>query len=305
MEKHHSDNTFLARWISGELSPEEHEAFKKSKDYPVYKKINEASQLLETPSYDKQATYNKLLEQKDNQTKVVKLVPNWAYAAAASVIIAFGLFYALTLEKHYQTSYSEQLALALPDESVINLNANSELDYKSINWKDNRIVKLNGEAFFDIENGASFKVITETGEIEVLGTEFNVVSRENYFEVICFEGKVRVTNNTNQAILTKGKAYRIYKNKAEQWQTTIESPNWLEGESSFRNTPLSQVIISLENQYEINFDKTKLDLDERFTGSFTHSDLNLALKTVFTPMEVSYKSDESNSIILSKTSDKN
>ena len=60
MDKHFSDNTFLARWISGELTPEELEDFKKSKDYPVYKKINKAAQTLETPIYNKQVVFNKL-----------------------------------------------------------------------------------------------------------------------------------------------------------------------------------------------------------------------------------------------------
>ena len=55
MERHYSDDTFLARWAAGELSPQELEAFKKSKDYPVFKKINDASLLLETPTYDNQA----------------------------------------------------------------------------------------------------------------------------------------------------------------------------------------------------------------------------------------------------------
>ena len=43
MEKQFSDNTFLARWISGELTLEELENFKNSKDYPVFKKISHNS----------------------------------------------------------------------------------------------------------------------------------------------------------------------------------------------------------------------------------------------------------------------
>jgi transmembrane sensor len=61
--------------------------------------------------------------------------------------------------------------------------------------------------------------------------------------------------------------------------------------------PLSQVMISLEDQFGIAFDKSNVDANMRFTGSFSHTDLKLALKTVFAPMEISYRSNE-NVIVL-------
>jgi transmembrane sensor len=303
MEKYSQDETFLARWISGELSPEEQNEFKKSKDYPVLKRINDASQRLEAPKFDQQNLFNKLEQHKTNrlqqEKKTIKLIPNWAIAIAASVIIAFGLFYYLTAESHFNTGFGQQLAVTLPDRSQVQLNSNSDLDFKSLNWKNNRELNLKGEAFFDVEKGQSFKVYTEEGVVEVLGTEFNVISRANYFEVRCQEGKVKVTSNeaNDEVVLLPGNAVRIVNNKLEKWDYNISEPNWLIGESTFQNTPLSQVIISLENQFGITFDASNVNLSERFTGGFTHNNLNLALKTVMTPMNISY-SVEDNQIIL-------
>lgn len=303
MEKYNHDETFLARWISGELSPEELNEFKKSQDYPVLKRINDASQRLESPKFDEQALFDRL---KNNRTspvkvdkKVIKLIPNWAYAVAASVIIALALFYTLNAETHFSTGFGEQLALVLPDNSKAQLNANSELDFKSRNWKNNRMLNLKGEAFFDVQKGQSFKVHTDEGVVEVLGTEFNVISRANYFEVRCQEGKVKVTSlkTNDEIILLPGKAIRIVNNKSEKWDYNINEPNWLMGESTFQNTPISQVIIALENQFEITFDTSNVNLSNRFTGGFTHKDLNLALKTVMIPMDISYSVDN-NKIIL-------
>ncbi|RIA11131.1 FecR family protein [Flavobacteriaceae bacterium MAR_2010_72] len=304
MEKFNQDSTFLARWISGDLTPEELKAFKASKDYPVLNKINEASQKLESPKFDEQALFNRIKEQlKDRRpkTKVVKPFPNWAYAAAASVIIAIGLFYVLNSTSYYQTSFGEQLAVVLPDNSNVQLNANSQLEFKSRNWKSNRELNLEGEAFFDVEKGQSFKVYTDEGMVEVLGTEFNVISREDYMEVRCQEGSVRVTSSStnDEIVLLPGDAVRIINKTREQWTYNVNEPNWLLGESTFQNTPLSQVIISLQNQFEVKFDASNVDLNSRFTGGFTHKDLNLALKTVMTPMEIRYTSGGDNTIILS------
>lgn len=303
MEKYNHDETFLARWISGELSPEELNEFKKSLDYPVLKRINDASQRLESPKFDEQALFDRLKNNRTNPVKVdkkaIKLIPNWAYAAAASVIIALALFYTLNDETHFNTGFGEQLAVVLPDNSKAQLNANSKLEFKSRNWKNNRILNLKGEAFFDVKKGQSFKVHTDEGVVEVLGTEFNVISRANYFEVQCQEGKVKVISlkTNDEIILLPGKAIRIVNNKSEKWDYNINEPNWLMGESTFQNTPISQVIIALENQFEITFDTSNINLSNRFTGGFTHKDLNLALKTVMIPMDITY-SVHNNKIIL-------
>ena len=305
MENHLTDNTFLARWVSGDLTPEELETFKKSKDYPIYNKINETSQALDTPSYNKPELFDKIQHQNAIQEliakpKAIKLIPNWAYGVAASIVIVFGIFYFMNSQTHFESEFSEQLAITLPDFSKVQLNANSQLDYRSRQWENNRELTLSGEAFFDVEKGTSFKVNTSQGIIEVLGTEFNVTVRNNFFEVQCFEGKVKVTssNTKNEAILTQGKAFRIVNKNAEVWDFILDEPNWLQGESSFNNTPLSQVIVALENQFEVIFEKSNIDTSKRFTGSFTHTDLKLALKTVFTPMEVSYKAKDQNTILL-------
>ena len=306
MEEQYFDNTFLARWISGELSHEEIEVFKKSKDYPLFKKINEASQTFENPLFDADALFNKMEQRRSTQEQkikpqVIKLIPNWAYGVAASVIIAFGIFYVINMASHYQTDFNGQLAVVLPDHSKVELNSNSQLDFKSRNWDDSRDVTLNGEAFFDVEKGKSFKVHTNQGIIEVLGTEFNVISRDNYFEVQCHEGRVRVSSSTTnkELILLPGNAVRVINNTdLEAWDFTQTKPNWLLNESTFVNMPLSQVIIALENQFKVTFDISKIDTNNRFTGGFSHKDLKLALKTVFIPMEISYKANDENTIIL-------
>lgn len=303
MKKEHFDDTFLARWVADELSAEELLEFKKSKYYLDYKKINEGAKALEVPSFDGETVLEGIydsLQNNNTKPKVVKMIPTWAYSAAAALIVAFGIFLYKSNNAQYETGFGEQVAVTLPDDSKVRLNANSTLEFNKDDWKDDRVLDFNGEAFFDVEKGSVFKVNSEEGIVEVLGTEFNVISREGYLEVKCHEGKVKVSmlDSDRFSILTEGKAIRIIESLEEKWEFNEEKPSWMAGESSFKETPLSQVVKSLENQYEIKFNTSKIDLNKRYTGSFIHNDLNLALRTVFGPMNISYSQDGSNTIVL-------
>ena len=66
----------------------------------------------------------------------------------------------------------------LPDGSIAYINSNSSITYnKDFNQ---RIVRQYGEVFYEVRKGDSpFIVSTELGEIEVLGTKFNVKSDNN------------------------------------------------------------------------------------------------------------------------------
>ena len=309
MENFNKDNTFLARWIAGELNSEELERFENSKDYPVLKKINDASQNLKAPTFNDQALLIKLkeLNQSQPEGKVRRLIPNWAYSAAAVVVVALGLLYFATMRSHYNTGFSEQLAVVLPDNSTLTLNAKSEASLKKLNWNSNRVIELQGEAFFDVEKGQSFKVLTDLGLVEVLGTEFNVISRAAYFEVQCMEGKVRVTSNVlnKTLILLPGDAVRVVNNTLEEWNFNADASTWTSGETTFYNTPISQVLLALENQFNIEFDTSNIDSNKRFTGAFTHKNLNLALKTVSGPMGLHYAVDKEKGIIKLNSSPSN
>ena len=302
MGKESFDETFLARWIAGELTPEETLAFKESKYYLEYNKINEGVKLLETPAYNrdaKLADLYKVLDNKQETTKVRRLIPRWAYTAAAVLVIALSVLF-FNNNNGYETNFGEQEVVTLPDNSKVHLNANSVLDFNEENWANNRVLEFNGEGFFDVEKGTTFTVASSEGTVQVLGTEFNVISRDDYFEVKCHEGKVKVAllDGSNAAILTVGDAVRIVDNTIEKWSFKEDKPTWLHGESSFKNTPLTQVIKSLENQYELEINTSSADLNKRFTGSFTHNDVKIALQTVFGPMHITYSVGNDNTVTL-------
>lgn len=303
MKEKYTTDTFLARWIANELDPDELKEFQNSEAYQQFNKINEASMLLKVPNYNQSEIFNKITKKtnaKNKSTKTVKLVPKWMYSAAASIIILLSLFYyTQNNSSKFSTKHGELLTIKLPDNSIAHLSPNSSLEFMEKSWKTNRILSLKGEAYFEVEKGRLFTVNTNQGNVIVLGTKFTVNTSNNFFEVQCFEGKVKAISKSNkQAILTEGKAFRSYNNQSENWNFSKKTPSWLNGESDFNNSPLSQVIISLEKQYNLKFDTSKIDTNKRFTGTFTHKDINVALKTVFLPMKILFKSAGNNSIIL-------
>ena len=78
-----------------------------------------------------------------------------------------------------------------PDGSKAYLNNNSSIEYDK-NF-DERLVKQNGEVFFEVTKGVSpFIVKTNAGEIQVLGTKFNVKSNKKELEVEVEEGSVEL-----------------------------------------------------------------------------------------------------------------
>ena len=136
--------------------------------------------------------------------------------AAAILAICFSVYYyTTTLDSKFDTQIANRENIELPDDSQVVLNSNSTLTFNERNWTDNREVKLSGEAFFKVAKGKKFDVITESGTVSVLGTEFNVKQRQNYFEVACFEGLVAVRMDEEFVKLHPGENI-----KNNRWEVT-------------------------------------------------------------------------------------
>ena len=302
MDQKYSDDSFLGRWINNDLTEEEMAAFKKSREYREYQKIISGMEHFGMPELDRLKSYGTFKEKSatPKKQKVKKLIPNWAYAAA-SVILILGAVYFFGGSKTYSTDFGEQLAFELPDGSEVKLNSKSSLQYNSWSWDKNRRVKLKGEAYFKVEKGSDFEVMSSGGKVSVLGTKFNVRNRDNSFEVRCFEGKVSVLLRGEENILNQGDAIRSVKDQSvENWKFNSEHPDWLHKESSFRSAPLIQVLEELESQFNINFNISSIDVQQRFTGSFSHDNRDVALETVFAPLEINYTFGKDNVVSLSK-----
>jgi len=286
------NESFLASWLEGDISDKELINLVSEVDFNTYKKIKKgilALEALEQPL----SSSNKIIQKKKQKQKRQSL--RWGISIAASLLILFGIFSTFSNPKtKMETANAEQKSIFLLDGSEVILNATSEITYQEEEWDSNRIVNLKGEAFFKVKKGSTFTVQTEYGKITVLGTQFNVNASSDYFEVTCFEGKVKVIHNDKDFILNPSNSFRkINGNTIEEFNTNTLSPTWLNGESSFKSVPLKYVIFALEKQYNIKIDANTIDDSLIFTGSFSHKDLEIALASVFKTVNINYKKKES------------
>ncbi|HEX3009493.1 MAG TPA: FecR domain-containing protein [Bacteroidales bacterium] len=211
------------------------------------------------------------------------------YALAASIALLTGIF-GLYYEK--ETSIWCQPAsiqtVLLPDGSEVILNAASEIKFKERRWNTSRQVKLDGEAFFKVKKGSRFEVLTGNGKVIVLGTTFNVFSRDKRFDVYCATGKVAVVTSDTAFITAGSKALSFHGGASRIMKGQLHESSWRKGDFWFSNTPLSDVIAELERQFDVTI--LLPDISERYyTGYFNRSSLSDALSTVFSPMQLRFK----------------
>lgn len=308
-EKATDNNTYLAKWIAKEISDKELQELVSDTDFSTYKKLRDGITIyeqLEAPLDNILENIKEIIKhkkaEKKSQPKVRFLYSKLAFAAAASIALFFSISTFLTnRDVTFQSDFGEHKTIALLDGSEVILNAKSTLKYDEKNWKNNREVFLKGEAFFKVQKGSTFNVTTGNGTVSVLGTQFNVNSQNDFFEVICYEGKVNVKIDSSDYLLTSNKSVRhIHGASTEETLTlTTVKPTWILGESSFRSVPLKEVITTLEKQFNIQIDVTNIDSTIIFTGAFDNNDLNIALASVFKTVQIKYTL-KNNTVILSK-----
>ncbi|WP_225036958.1 FecR family protein [Winogradskyella sp. SM1960] len=284
----------ILKWFNGEISTETIKERYPNEDFSSLEKSQFYAKQLEVPQIDAQKAledFKKRPLRKDS-TKVIPLNFKSFIRIAAILVVMLGVGYALFFNNTttYSTAIAQTEVLNLPDDSEVILNAKSQLRFDKKDWEKNRNLDLDGEAFFKVTKGNKFTVHTDVGTIQVLGTQFNVKERDNYFEVQCYEGSVQVAYKDKKTILTPGKTFRVVKGEQIVVKDfNSENPAWLVQESSFDNVPLWQVIDELEIQYNMVISAESVNTSSLYSGSFTHNDKNIALQSVTIPLKLSYK----------------
>lgn len=297
----------IKKWLEDTLSEDERKAFEASPEFKSLEKISQSVQRFKAPNYDVEAELERFHYKKSGKGKVVRmpwLKPMLRVAAILIVLIGSYFYFYLNVSTSVETLAAEKAILYLPDSSRIELNASTQISYKKRLWNLNRQVKLNGEAFFSVAKGSKFDVETSSGTVSVLGTQFNVKNRDNYFEVVCFEGLVEVQSSGETAQLPPGHAFRIINGKLDKRDNLTDiSPGWIKNESSFQSVPFSRVIREFERQYDVKVITRDVDLEQLFTGKFIHNNQTLALQAISLPLNLKFEIEKENQIILSGKGD--
>lgn len=302
MEKKYND-TFLARWLANDLTTKEIEEFEASEDFKAYKQIIEAFDNAELPEFNIDENFTKTLkkiegknETKPKKGKLISLISFSTAASIAILILGYNIFFKTTI---YQTELAQKTKFKLPDASTVNLNADSKISYNAFDWKTERTLNLEGEAFFKVKKGSRFSVQSKQGTVSVLGTQFKVNTRENIFHITCFEGKVLlVTTKKDSVYLSKNQSFRLFKNQKEEFEVKQQKPSWIQNESRFDKMPILLVLEELERQFGVSIEGKQQIKNELFSGSFSHKNAKVAIQSVLEAMEIKYTFDKQGKVII-------
>lgn len=197
------------------------------------------------------------------------------------------------------TPMGGQFNMTLPDGTKVWLNSNTTLTYES--QKDQRIVNLQGEAYFEVAslqlpgtwgkaNKLPFVVQTKDQRVEVLGTQFNVKSfaEEKTTATTLLEGQVQIAMNTQQMLLYPGEqAVSTGQHLKKQNVNMSTVMAWKQGEFVFNEEKLGEIIAQLERWYNVKFELQDARLaDIRFEALVSK---HLQLKEILNLLELTGK----------------
>ncbi len=324
MENENTNIELIFKYLNNEISDKEKDIFKTKleKDSSFANLFNDFKKLwqLTKTNIDQQVIDIDIEEEwhkfkqnvnssRPKTSKVIKLNTSWKYAVsiAATIIIFIGLFFFFNNSSKTIKTGSNILTAYLPDSSKIFINRNSAIKYKK-NFKENRIVKLTGDAYFKVKHDSShpFIVETEKYDIEVVGTEFYVNSDSSEFEVIVKKGKVKVYPNKNPQktiLLTPGEKTIIINNKLQKTQSKNDNYiAWKSHKIIFDNIKLSKITKILTKTYGVDIEISDPKLNNlKMTSTFENQSLQSIIKVIEATLNIKIIKQKNKYIVIGKS----
>ncbi len=172
-----------------------------------------------------------------------------------------------------------QFFLKLSDGTQVWLNSESKLKYP-ISFKEGEMRQVElvyGEAYFDVSpsidhKGAKFKVITNTQELEVLGTEFNIKAYkdESNIYTTLVEGLVEINTSVEKKILTPNQQSNVdvvNNNMSVAVVDVYSEISWKNGIFSFKGKSLKDIMNVISRWYDVDVIFVNKDLESiKFKG---------------------------------------
>lgn len=242
----------------------------------------------------------------------------WMAAAVVAGMIVIGGIRLLTnstsnnRRNEIVTRNGSRTSIELPDGSTVKLNGGSKLVYEDGFGKSDRVVFLEGEAFFDVKADPAHPFIVNTGKlsVKVLGTAFNVNTYDDAVETVLIKGKIEVQlkNQEESRIVLKplekltvsGNKYKA-ENKDEptdshvpkeiKYQVSTISRNeeindfsetaWLNNKLAFKDETFASLKTRLERWYNVHIEIAGEQLkNEELTGVFQNENIMQALEAL-------------------------
>lgn len=307
------DKNLLYNFFKGDISTEEG---LKIKAWVEASKENEKTFYRERKIFDALQLNTPLLETRLPHSR--KSGTQWLKIAAA-IILTLVISYIYREFTTRQESEAMNIVsvpagqrtnITLPDGTNVWLNTRTTLKYSTTFNNRDRIVFLEGEAFFDVKKNKDkpFIVKTKAYNVEALGTKFNVDAypETTGFEAVLMNGSIKVSSQTHpsQNVILKPEQ-KISLENGQLKVTKVEDYNpyrWKEGLICFYNIGFSDIIKTFEKCYGIKIViENKNALTYKFTGKFRQADgIDYILQVIQQSINFKFEKDNEKQIIYIK-----
>jgi transmembrane sensor len=309
----------ISAYKQGELSKQqEQELFRWKTEKPEHAAFFEETEIawtasresIQFPEFDASKAWAKVKAQTIDVSSV-KEIPLLTYVfrmpltrAAAAVLVLITISWAMSNVLFTKPTFTNLQAFDgmkefyLPDSSKVYLHDTTTIRYSSTYGEDERMVFLDGEAFFEVRKDASkpFTVLSYRSRVIVKGTSFMVRSRatDSLDVVEVVEGKVAVlekySRSGKELMLTKGMtcSVDVYGGLHQKTELVTNTAPWRNKEILiFMGTPLKQVLQDLNKHLGITVVLKDVKSENcRFTGEFENSNPEEILEIIALTMNM-------------------
>lgn len=237
----------------------------------------------------------------------------WYASAAAALVLAVSYFLFTRPGEQfpsltYQTGNIESQRVQLVDGSTVQLNSNSKLEIFFDATSEQRKVKLTGEAYFEVAKTIDKKVflvaMDEHSSIEVLGTEFNVMTRRKATRVFLESGSIRLRSALGNVLLVPGQvAYfddrsnEVSISSASE-ETASVLTSWKSGIYVMEDITLLEIATHIEDHFGIAVAIESEELaQKKMTAKVPADDLDILIKVLSAALKVKVDKSEGKIIV--------
>lgn len=164
--------------------------------------------------------------------------------------------------------------LTLSDGTKVWLNSYTRLYYPVSFGKQQRNIKLTGEAYFEVKKDPTRPFIVEVSgkNIQVLGTKFNVNAYQPIAKTTLLEGSVKIAINHKSKMLTPGQEALFSKDEiAIRLADTQKVMAWKNGEFFFRKDGIKEIMDEVSRWYDVEILYNGDNYGKEFSGSLSRS----------------------------------
>lgn len=237
----------------------------------------------------------------------------YAVAACVGLLVGLSVYFGMAVwpeeEKTFVVSADrgQRANITLPDGTLVWLNSHTQLRYGTRYGEQDRVVELDGEAYFEVAKDARRRFVVRAGEMEVeaLGTSFNVkaYSEDKDLVATLLEGKVRTSIDGQSAILCPDQqaAYDKAKGKLQVSYTedAAYACMWREDELAFSGETLEEIASLFKRMYNVEVEfETENIKSCRFSGVIKNNSLENVIELISLTAPIAYRA-KGDTIILS------